>query len=202
MRTVLIATQNSGKVREFEHLFAPLGYQVKSLLDYPDLPDIPETGDSFLENATQKATTAAKWLHLPVIADDSGLCVQALGGRPGIYSARYAGLDKNNQANRQKLLKELENVPEGERQAYFVCTLAISDAEGQLIHHFEGRLEGEILREERGENGFGYDPIFYVASKGLTTAEMPEEEKNAISHRGNAMRTLAQALEAGEVTLS
>lgn len=201
MKQVMIATANQGKAKEFKQLFDQYGIEVKTLLDFPDYPDIPETGTTFIENATIKATTAAKDLHIPVIADDSGLAIDALDGAPGVYSARYAGPEKSDANNRKKALTELADVPDADRGATFHTYLVISDAQGQVINHYHGTLSGVILREERGENGFGYDPIFYVPSEGLTTAEMSAEKKDSLSHRGNALRLLAKDLQNGELNL-
>lgn len=198
---LLIATKNPGKAREFQQLFAPLGFTIKTLLDYPDIDDIPETGSSFLENASQKASTAAKLLQVPTIADDSGLEIEALNGEPGVYSARYAGLDKNDQANRQKVLLAMEAIPDGKRQAQFTCALVLSHSDGQVYKHYIGHLAGEILREERGSNGFGYDSIFYLPDYQKTTAEIDPDLKNKISHRGQAMAQLKADIEAGKVEL-
>ncbi|MEY8371155.1 XTP/dITP diphosphatase [Aerococcaceae bacterium 50-4] len=201
MKQVMIATANQGKAKEFKHLFDQYGIEVKTLLDFPDYPEIPETGTTFIENATIKATTAAKDLNIPVIADDSGLSIDALNGAPGVYSARYAGLEKSDANNRKKALAELVDVPDEERGATFHTYLVVADAEGRVINHYHGTLSGVILREERGENGFGYDPIFFVTSEGLTTAEMSADKKDSLSHRGNALRLLAKDLETGELKL-
>ncbi|GMR69699.1 XTP/dITP diphosphatase [Aerococcus viridans] len=201
MKQVMIATANPGKAKEFKQLFDQYGIEVKTLLDFPDYPDIPETGTTFIENATIKATTAAKDFHMPVIADDSGLAIDALDGAPGVYSARYAGPEKSDANNRKKALTELANVPDADRGATFHTYLVVSDAQGQVVSHYHGTLSGVILREERGENGFGYDSIFYVPSEGLTTAEMSAEKKDSLSHRGNALRLLAKDLEKGELNL-
>lgn len=201
MKQVMIATANQGKAKEFKHLFDQYGIEVKTLLDFPDYPEIPETGTTFIENATIKATTAAKDLHIPVIADDSGLAVDALNGAPGVYSARYAGLEKSDAHNRQKVLAEMVDVADEDRGATFHTYLVVADADGQVINQYHGTLSGVIIREERGENGFGYDPIFYLPSEGLTTAEMSADKKDSLSHRGNALRLLAKDLESGELKL-
>ncbi|MGH2119316.1 non-canonical purine NTP pyrophosphatase, partial [Aerococcus sp. L_32] len=138
---------------------------------------------------------------IPVIADDSGLAIDALDGAPGVYSARYAGPEKSDANNRKKALTELADVPDADRGATFHTYLVVSDAQGQVINRYHGTLSGVILREERGENGFGYDPIFYVPSEGLTTAEMSAEKKDSLSHRGNALRLLAKDLQSGELNL-
>lgn len=193
MKKVLIATQNLGKARDFEALLRPLGYDVLTLQDVAKDLDIEETGVTFEENAILKAEGAAEALQMPVIADDSGLEIDALNGEPGVYSARYAGEQKNDQANIDKVLEKLKDVPENERTARFRCVLAVA-APNQKTETFSGSCEGEILAERRGENGFGYDPIFWVPSEGRAMAELKPEEKAAISHRGNALQKLKQAM--------
>lgn len=202
MDKVVIATGNPGKAKEFQEFFAPYKIKVETLLDHPEVGDIPETGTTFVENATIKATEAAKILHLPVIADDSGLEVDALNGAPGIYSARYAGLEKDDAANRRKLLSDLAAVPEEKRQGRFICVLVVANGQGEKVAEFQGTLEGMILTNEQGNNGFGYDSLFYVPKVNQTTAEMTTEEKGKISHRGRAMQKLQKALESGELTIS
>ncbi|EKN65017.1 nucleoside-triphosphatase [Neobacillus bataviensis LMG 21833] len=189
MKEVIIATKNPGKAREFEHIFANRGIHVQTLLDYPEIPDVEETGTTFEENAILKAEAVSKKLHKMVIGDDSGLMVDALDGRPGIYSARYAGEPKNDQNNTDKVLSELQGVPESERSARFYCALAVS-IPGQETVTVSGTCEGQILEESRGSNGFGYDPIFYVPEKGKSMAELSADEKNNISHRANALKQL------------
>lgn len=202
MDKVVIATGNPGKAKEFQEFLAPYKIKVETLLDHPEVGDIPETGTTFVENATIKATEAAKILHLPVIADDSGLEVDALNGAPGIYSARYAGLEKDDAANRRKLLSDLAAVPEEKRQGRFICVLVVANGQGEKVAEFQGTLEGIILTNEQGNNGFGYDSLFYVPKFNQTTAEMTTEEKGKISHRGRAMQKLQKALESGELTIS
>lgn len=189
MRELIIATKNVGKVKEFAEIFEPLGFKVKTLLDFPNAPEIEETGVTFEENALLKAKGIANLLHKMVLADDSGLVIDALDGRPGVYSARYAGVDKNDEANIKKVLDEMKGVPTEKRTALFHCTLAlvIPNKKSVIIN---GKCEGMILTEKRGDKGFGYDPIFYVPSLGKTMAEMTPEEKNQISHRGDAIRKL------------
>lgn len=189
MKEVIIATKNPGKAREFEHIFAPRGVAVRTLLDFPEIPDVDETGKTFEENATLKAEAVAKRLNRIVIGDDSGLMVDALDGRPGIYSARYAGEPKNDQANTEKLLKELKGVPEEKRSARFYCALAVAIPNQETLT-VSGTCEGMILEEQRGANGFGYDPVFYLPEKGLAMAELSKDEKNVISHRANALKKL------------
>lgn len=201
MNEVVIATANPGKAQEFKHMLEPQGYQVKTLLDFPDFPDIEETGVTFEENATIKATTAAKMLKLPVIADDSGLSIVALNGEPGVYSARYAGLVKDDALNRQKVLAKLEDIPEDQRQASFHCALVVSDDEGNVMASYHGQMHGEIAKEEVGDNGFGYDPILKIPSLGKTTAQLTADEKDAISHRGQALANLQADIESGKLVL-
>ncbi|MCY9593557.1 non-canonical purine NTP pyrophosphatase [Paenibacillus chitinolyticus] len=206
---VVIATRNKGKVREFAHYFARFGKEVRSLDDFDDMPDIVEDGATFAANARIKASAIAGRLNLPVLADDSGLCVDALGGDPGVYSARYAGEHAADAANNAKLLRELGAVsaaaarapgpPDGPEAAdaaapqvlstaRFVCALALVDPLRGDTLEAEGTCEGVIIAEPRGTDGFGYDPLFYLPERGLTMAELPLEEKNAISHRAAALR--------------
>lgn len=186
--TLVIATRNQGKAREFAEMLAPKGITIKTLADYPDVGEIAETGSTFEENATLKAKAIADHTQLPVLADDSGLEVAALNGEPGIYSARYAG-DHDDAANNAKLLFNLKNVPADQRQAVFHTTLVLLKPNGSKLV-VDGEVHGEILTAPRGENGFGYDPLFYIASKGKTMAEMSDDEKNSISHRGRATRKM------------
>lgn len=194
MKEIIIATKNKGKAKEFTELFGPLGFKVKTLLDYPDAPDIEETGKTFTENALLKAQGIAKLYQKIVIADDSGLVIDALNGRPGVYSARYAGEEKNDKANIQKVLSEMKDIPQDRRTAHFHCTLALVQL-GTAPITVDGICEGLILTEKRGNNGFGYDPIFYVSQLDKTMAEMTPEEKNKISHRGNAIRALYEIIQ-------
>ncbi|MFD1781084.1 XTP/dITP diphosphatase [Fredinandcohnia salidurans] len=193
MKEIMIATKNKGKVKEFRDLFASKGIDVKSLVDYPNIEDIEETGVTFAENAQIKAEAIAKKLHIPVIADDSGLAIDYLEGRPGVYSARYAGEHKNDVDNLNKVLEELKGVPDEKRTARFHCALALA-IPGEKTEIVEGTCEGVITDTPVGENGFGYDPIFFVPVKGKTMAELSKDEKNLISHRGNALRKLDELL--------
>lgn len=193
MKKVIIATQNKGKAKDFEALFSPLGYQVLTLRDVAEDMDVEETGVTFEENAILKAEAVAKTLNTVVIADDSGLEVDALDGEPGVYSARYAGVQKNDDANIDQVLEKLSDVPETERTARFRCVLAVA-APGKRTETFAGSCEGMILTERKGNQGFGYDPIFFVPELGKAMAELKPEEKAVISHRGNAIRQLKSAL--------
>ena len=188
-KEILIATRNKGKASEFESLFAAKGFTIKTLLDYPEIPDVEETGVTFAENALLKAETIADKFNMLVLADDSGLKVDYLDGNPGVYSARFAGEMKSDAANNAKLLHELTHVPLEERTAQFHCTLALA-APGKESLVVEGEVDGQILSIPRGNNGFGYDSLFYVVDKNKTMAEMTEEEKNKISHRAKALQQL------------
>jgi XTP/dITP diphosphohydrolase len=189
---VIIATKNKGKAKDFEALFSRYGLEVKTLLDFKDAMDVEETGRTFEENAILKAEAVSKAFGITAIADDSGLVIDALDGRPGVFSARYAGEDKNDEANIDKVLAEMEKVPDDKRTAAFYCTLAVAQP-GKQTFTVSGSLKGIITRERRGGNGFGYDPIFMLPS-GKTLAELPPHEKNKISHRANALTKLADSL--------
>ena len=188
-KTIVIATRNKGKAKEFEALFNKKGYAVQTLLDYPEVPDIEETGITFQENALLKAETIAEQFETLVLADDSGLKVKALHGQPGVYSARYAGEEKNDAKNNAKLLNELADVKDEDREAVFHCSLALAmPGKNSLV--VDGEVAGQIIGVPRGENGFGYDPLFYLEDKKKTMAELTEEEKNKISHRAVALENL------------
>ncbi|WP_100408209.1 XTP/dITP diphosphatase [Bacillus solitudinis] len=191
MNEIIIATKNIGKVNEFVQLFSEFNVKVRSLLDYPEIPDIIEDGQTFADNAVKKAETISQVFGQTVIADDSGLIVDALDGRPGVYSARYAGGEKNDVANNEKVLKELIDIPDSDRNARFFCAIAVANP---LIKTkvFEGICEGYITREARGDNGFGYDPIMFLPEIGKTMAELSSEEKNKLSHRSAALRKLLE----------
>lgn len=197
MREVVIATKNKGKALEFEQMFQPFQIQVKTLLDLPEFPEIEETGATFEENAIIKAESVMKETKAMVMADDSGLVIDALDGRPGVYSARYAGPEKDDEANIQKVLRELEGVPLSKRTARFYCALALA-IPGRETITVNGICEGFITFEKKGANGFGYDPIFFVQGYERTMAELLPNEKNKISHRAKAlakMRTILEQLE-------
>lgn len=194
MKQIIIATKNKGKAKDFEALFNPLGYEVKTLHDVAEEMEIEETGTTFEENALLKATSLANHLQSMVIADDSGLEIDALDGRPGIYSARYAGEEKSDEANIDKALKELEGTKESERTARFVCAIAVASPNKEPFT-VRGTCEGFIGTERKGTNGFGYDPIFYVPSEQKMMAELTAEQKGTISHRGNAIKKLSFVLE-------
>jgi XTP/dITP diphosphohydrolase len=189
MKELLIATGNSGKMKEFAALFAGSGVKLFSLKDFPDLAPAIEDGRTFKENALKKAVTAFRQTGLSVIADDSGLCVDALDGRPGVLSARFAGEGCGDEANNLKLLQEMKGVPKEHRSAAFRCVIAFCTHEGLEVV-FNGELRGFILEQPSGYGGFGYDPIFMVPEYGKTVAELPIEVKNRISHRGRATEDL------------
>ncbi|MER2153561.1 MAG: XTP/dITP diphosphatase [Solibacillus sp.] len=192
MKQVVIATKNKGKAKDFEALFGPFGYEVVTMFEVAPDVEIEETGTTFEENAILKAETLANMLGQIVIADDSGLAIDALNGEPGVYSARYAG-DHDDEANMVKVLENMKDVPEEQRTARFCCALAIAGPNMETKTVF-GTCEGVIAREKKGTNGFGYDPIFYVPALEKHMAELSGEEKGAISHRGNAIRKLALQL--------
>lgn len=194
METIIIATNNKGKVKDFEALFNPMGFQIKSLKDFPGIEEVEETGTTFEENAILKAEYLANELNIPVIADDSGLIVDALEGRPGVYSARYAGLHKSDEDNLQKVLNELQGVFPGKRTARFYCALALAVPGKQTIT-VNGTVEGYIANEKKGTNGFGYDPIFFLPELDKTMAELSTEEKSGLSHRGNAIKALMNVID-------
>lgn len=194
MQKVVLATGNPGKVREMADLLAAFGLDIVAQTEL-GVESAEETGLTFIENAILKARHAAAITGLPAIADDSGLAVDALGGAPGIYSARYAGEDASDRQNLLKLLTSLENVPDGKRQAQFHCVLVyLRHAEDPTPLVFHGSWQGEITRSAVGEGGFGYDPIFFVPELGKTAGEMTKAEKHAVSHRGKAMTLLLEAM--------
>lgn len=193
MKEVIIATKNAGKAKEFEHIFSQYNITVKSLLDFEEIEDIVEDGETFEENALIKARAIAKQFNQVVIADDSGLEVDALNGRPGVYSARYAGEGRDDQANIEKVLSELEGVPAENRGARFVCALALVTPEGEESV-VRGTCEGQILTECLGNEGFGYDPIFYLPKLEKTMAQIPKSQKNVLSHRADAFAKLQTIL--------
>lgn len=191
--SILIATKNEGKTKEFRQFFAQLGYKVENLNAYPDLPDVAETGLTFEENARLKAETIAELTGKMVLADDSGLKVDVLGGMPGVWSARFSGPDATDASNNAKLLHELAMVFElKDRSAQFHCTLVMA-APGAQSLVVEADWEGYIATAPQGENGFGYDPLFLVGDSGKTSAELSLEEKNKISHRAKALEKLVEA---------
>jgi XTP/dITP diphosphohydrolase len=193
-REIVLASNNPGKVREIAQLLATLDLSVLPQSQF-DVPDVEETGLTFVENAILKARNAARKTGLATIADDSGLEVDALNGAPGIHSSRYAGVGSSDQANLDELLQALTDVPQGDRSARFQCLMVY------LAHEHDptplicqGTWEGHILFEPRGDNGFGYDPVFFIPTHNCSSAELPPEIKNELSHRGQALRKLIEAL--------
>ncbi|TGA99438.1 XTP/dITP diphosphatase [Sporolactobacillus shoreae] len=189
MTQVLIASNNQGKIREIKTLLADFHVEVRSLKDLGIDIDVPETGTTFQENAALKAETLSKKMNMITLADDSGLSVDAIGGEPGIFSARYSGPEKDSERNIDKLLGKLDGIPLEKRTAHFTCVLAFSRP-GKPTRFAEGRCDGLITLERHGSDGFGYDPVFLVPQEKLTFAEMGDEEKNTISHRALALRQL------------
>ena len=194
MKKLVLATGNSGKVRELNAMLAD-AWEVVSQHDF-GVTEVPETGLSFVENALIKARNASKQTGLPALADDSGIVVDALNGAPGIYSARYAGEGASDEDNLQKLLYDLRPHEGGNKQARFWCALAfVQHADDPTPLVIQRGWEGEIINEARGEGGFGYDPIFFLPLQGCTSAELRPEEKNKISHRGQALQAFLEQLE-------
>ncbi|EFD94818.1 XTP/dITP diphosphatase [Megasphaera lornae] len=194
MRQLVLATHNAGKIRELRTMLSPAGYEVVAVREVlPTLKEPEETGQTFLENARLKSQYYAKATGRPCLADDSGLCVEALQGRPGVYSARYAGIHGDDAANNAKLLTEIRHLPPAMRTAYYACVLVLSFPDGREIVA-EGKCHGMIIETPVGTNGFGYDPYFYLPQKGKTMAELTAIEKNTCSHRGIALKKLLQVL--------
>ena len=193
---LLVATRNHGKLKEIRALLAPVSITVRGLADFPELPEIVEDGLTFAENAEKKAATIARLTGRLTLADDSGLEVAVLGGAPGVHSARYAGTDADDAANNRKLLVAMAAIPPAQRAAAFVCVMALCAPDGSC-RTFAGRLEGEIISEARGMEGFGYDPLFVVAGQQRTLAEIPLDEKNRISHRAQALAQVIAVLQKG-----
>ena len=192
MKHIIIATKNKGKAKEFKQFFAPHCIDAISLLEISEeIKDIDETGNTFAENAMIKAEEMRDLLQQPILADDSGLEIDALDGRPGIYSARYAGEEKNDQANIDKVLDDLRMVSFTKRTARFVCVLAVARP-GHTTIYRTGTCEGFIALSQKGDNGFGYDPIFIPNGYTCTMAELSSEEKNKISHRSKALEKLEE----------
>lgn len=190
---LLVATRNQGKLREIRRLLLDTGINVKGLDAFGELPEVEEDGATFADNARKKAATMARLTGCLTLADDSGLAVEALGGRPGVHSARYAGDGASDADNNRKLLEEMAHLPAERRQAAFHCVMALCPPEGSC-RLFEGRLDGLILAQGRGTEGFGYDPLFLVPEYGKTLAELPLDIKNRISHRGRALMQLVDSL--------
>ncbi len=194
-RRVVLASRNRHKVRELGRMLEDVGIELVGLDEVaPAAPELVEEGETFAENAVSKAHQAAELTGMPALADDSGLEVDALGGAPGVYSARFAGTHGDTEANNDLLLEKLEGLPDAERTARFRCVIALVDPAAGLERTFEGTCEGRIAHERRGQGGFGYDPLFYLPDRGQTVAQLPPAEKDRISHRGNAVRRLREFL--------
>ncbi|MHB9097096.1 MAG: XTP/dITP diphosphatase [Syntrophales bacterium] len=189
MKKIVFASRNRGKIQEIQAMLAYSGLTLKTMNDYPDLPEIVEDGKTFLENALKKARTIAELTGEICLADDSGLEVAALGGAPGIYSSRYAGDGVKDDENNRKLLDDLKGVRPAERDAAFRCILVLCRPDGRY-HSFDGRWTGRIAEAPAGKGGFGYDPVFYLPGQGVTVAELPPGIKNRISHRAEAFAKL------------
>ena len=191
---VVLASKNKHKLEEISKITEQFDIQLVMESELGVDIDVEETGTTFEENSFLKANAVMQATGLPALADDSGIAVDALNGEPGIYSARYGFDDTLDDWGRlQLLLKNTEDVPDGQRQAQFVCVITMVTPEGKVIQA-RGEIHGELLREPRGENGFGYDPIFYYPPLGMTTAELPPEEKNRVSHRANALKAFYEKL--------
>lgn len=193
MKKLFFATGNQNKAKELGALTEEMGIEILTLLDFPEYIAPEETGSTFLENAFIKSRSAATYTGIPALADDSGLTVDVLNGAPGIYSARYSGENATAAENNKKLLLALKDVPEEKRQAQFRATLTLTIPQGKEFHT-EGIIEGIILSEPQGTDGFGYDPIFFVPKYQRSMAELTMSEKNSISHRGQAFRNIAEIL--------
>lgn len=191
MKQLVLATKNKGKIREFQEGFARYGVECVSIADVVDVEEPEESGSTFHENALLKATYYMKATSLPCVADDSGIMVDALDGAPGVYSARYAGAHGDDEANNEKLIRELQGVPFEKRTAHYVCALALAMPDGAVIET-EGVCSGLIQDEPKGDGGFGYDPYFYVPQFHKTMAELDIQTKESISHRGQALRSLVE----------
>ena len=199
-KKLVLATRNLGKIHEFERMLDASGLhlEILGLADFPEMPDVDETGSTFAANALLKAEQIAAYTGLPALADDSGLCVDALGGAPGIFSARWAGEHGNDQANLEKVLREIQSAEDPSMAAHFTCAVALvvpgSDGVDPTVVIREGEIHGQIILEPRGSHGFGYDPIFQPTGYQQTTAELSPEIKDEISHRGRALRAILPEL--------
>jgi XTP/dITP diphosphohydrolase len=192
MKKLVLASNNPGKLREFGQMFAALDYEVLPQSHF-NVPEAEEPHFTFVENALTKARHAARLTGLPALADDSGICVSALGGEPGVHSARFAGEPKSDERNNAKLIADLQG--KADRRAHYVCVLVfVQHADDPQPIIAEGEWHGEIIDTPQGENGFGYDPYFWVAAKDCTVAQMAADDKNALSHRGKALRRLIEQL--------
>lgn len=191
MERLIVATNNAGKAREIKAMTE--GFEVLSLKDAGIVADVVEDGTTFLENAAKKATEISAMVDGLVLADDSGLCVDGLGGAPGVYSARFSE-EGTDAANNAKLIAAIKDMDEEQRRGRFVCAMVVAE-DGEVIFSCEGKVEGVIIPEQRGNGGFGYDPMFYVEKYGKTFGELTADEKNLISHRANALKQVAEFLD-------
>ena len=194
IRELVLATRNRDKGAELAALLGDLGVTIRTLTEFPDAPEIVEDGETCRANAIKKARTIARHTGLPAVADDTGLMVDALGGRPGIYAARYAGENATYEDNWRKLLRELTGVPQARRRARFVTAAAMAWPGMEPVDVVEGTLEGVITEEPAGNQGFGYDPVFFVPELGKTLAQLTPEEKNRVSHRARAFVKVKELL--------
>ena len=200
---LILATRNSGKIREFRRILDEHGSEFIDLVgleNFPDLTDVEETENSFLGNALLKARTVCSQTNLPAIADDSGLCIDALNGDPGILSARWSGAHGNDQANIDKVLRQMSEIADDSRQAHFTCVAALALPDGRSASA-EGILRGKILRQQIGANGFGYDPIFLPEGSEISLAQYDARAKDLVSHRGQSLRAMAPKMTAMLATL-
>ena len=193
-RVLVLGTNNKKKRGELQELLGPLGFELKTLAEFPNAIEVDETGETFAANAALKATVQAKHLGAWVLGEDSGLCVEALGGRPGVYSARFSGPDATDEKNNDRLLSELQNVPLEKRGAFYVCHATLSDPAGNIHADAEGTCHGRILFARAGVGGFGYDPLFEVPEYHRTFGELDPAVKRALSHRSRAIRQLVPQL--------
>ena len=196
MKRLVVASGNKGKLREIGRILEESGIELLTPADFPGLPEVDETGATFEANAILKAQSAADFTGLPALADDSGLVVDILDGRPGVYSARFAGIGAGDAANNSRLLDEMAGVPAEKRQAAFHCVIALC-LPGGTCKTFYGKLSGTVLDSPRGDDGFGYDPLFLVPEFGMTLSELPLDAKNSISHRGRALEEFRRYLREG-----
>jgi XTP/dITP diphosphohydrolase len=195
MIRLVIGSRNKKKLKEMVALLGDLPLDLTDLTPYPDAPEVEETADTFVGNAALKATQLAPVLGAWVVGEDSGLCVPALGGAPGVYSARYCGAHGNDEANNDKLLREMAALTGADRAAYYVSTAVLADPTGKVVASVEGRCHGVIVTERRGTGGFGYDPLFLVPEYGKTFGELPPEVKQQMSHRARAFEQLRPIVE-------
>jgi len=190
---VVLASRNQGKIREFNSYLQKLDWEVIGVEQFPDVPEVVEDGETFADNAIKKAKEVMLATGMPALADDSGIVVEALDGKPGVYSARYAGIGATDEENNQKLLNEMKGIPNERRAAKFVCCIAFITPENpEQPELYIGECHGNLLHSPKGEGGFGYDPLFYIPSEWKTMAEITLERKNQISHRASALKKMCE----------